>query len=670
MKRSFFALLSCVFLSGGVASLLAVDRVPVATFAKPRDFYNARLSPDGKCVAFLKDEEGKTWLHFLDLEKKKLTRVDPGKTLDGLYPKEVAGFDWISDKRVAFITTVWEGQYWTGMTAVDRDGQNWKGFTGYEVEDEEMPLMAKDIIYTFNDKTQSVLMSDEGWSDDNNRVFPDVVRVNTLTAGYKVVVKNPGDVVGWGTDGAGVVRLGIKSNGLKTSAIYRETEAAPWKTLTPFAEERGRIYPLGFHPDGKNFVVTALSDSKRWSVYFFDPETETLEDVASHEEYDLIPPSYAPAIDGISLAGAVFTGTNQYVAGVRYVTEVPKVDWFDPNLEAIQTMVDRMLPNTANIITSWSNDMRKLLVMGFSDRDPGSYYLIDLAGEKPKFILLAHSRKDFPVEQMASRFAVSYPSRDGKTIRAYLTLPVGAEKKNLPFVVMPHGGPKVRDFQGFDLRAQFLANRGYAVLQMNYRGSPGYGQEFYKLGKREIGKGVQDDIEDGTRWVIDKGLADPKRIAIMGGSYGGYSALFALGKSPDMYRCGISICGVTDWAAILEGMKTDYKFSYAIWVDWIGKGKPEKLRAISPVAFADLIKAPVLMFQGKVDRIVPPDQADKMQVALKKAGNPAQLTYYSGEGHGFTKEKNLVDMYTKIETFLAQHLGPGVTAIALAPTAP
>lgn len=189
--------------------------------------------------------------------------------------------------------------------------------------------------------------------------------------------------------------------------------------------------------------------------------------------------------------------------------------------------------------------------------------------------------------------------------------------------MLPHGGPWARDVWVFDPLVQFLANRGYAVLQMNYRGSIGYGREFSERARREIGRGIQNDIEDATRWAIDKGVADPQRVAILGASYGGYSTLFALGKNPELYRCGISIAGVSDWMEIMRGKSTDeYKLSYEHWVEQIGDPKVDHdfMESISPVTFADKITAPLLIIQGKEDRVVPPKQARLMISALEKAG--------------------------------------------------
>jgi dipeptidyl aminopeptidase/acylaminoacyl peptidase len=289
------------------------------------------------------------------------------------------------------------------------------------------------------------------------------------------------------------------------------------------------------------------------------------------------------------------------------------------------------------------------------------YFLADT--EKHSLTRLASRMGWIKPAQMAPMLAMKYQARDGLLIHGFLTLPVGAQPKGLPLVVMPHGGPWVRDVWGFDPLVQLFANRGYAVLQMNYRGSPGYGEELFTNAKRQIGGQIQDDIEDATRWAVGAGLADPKRIAIVGASYGGYSALFALGHNPDLYRCGISIAGVTDWVSIYNSSDVaDYKEAKRYWREQIGDPDTDRglLSAISPVSFADKITAPVLIVQGKEDRRVPPDQARRMVSALEKAGHKPEALFVAGVAHSFGREKNRIEIYKTLVAFLEKQLGPGV----------
>jgi dipeptidyl aminopeptidase/acylaminoacyl peptidase len=654
-----FCLLVALWLT---LSARAAELVPVEQFAQGDSVARARLSPDGRFIASLQATNDNQWLIVLDLETKKSFRINPGTTLSNLR-KEVASFRWISNRRISFVTTVWDGLYFTGVSAVDCDGRNWVAFAGRDVDPrDEHPLLATQIIHSFGDEDQNVLMLDLGSNEGSDRVYPDVIRISTLTRAYRTVVKNPGNVVSWVPDREGVVRLGITRDGLRSGVIYRETAQAKWRTMPLIDEARGRVTPLGFDYDGKRLIVVANNEEKRRAVYYYDLEAGKLgEVIASHPEFDIIPERGASAIDGVSLSGPVLSELAESVIGIRYITDGPRTKWFDPGFAALQTALDRILPDTLNLIISRSRDENRFLVLSFSDRDPGNYLLVDLTSGKPKLSRLSERLVGFPVAPMVPMYPIKYPARDGETIHGYLTLPAGEKKTGLPLVVMPHGGPFVRDTWQFNPTVQFLANRGYAVLQMNFRGSPGYGIEFFTRGKREIGRGMQDDIEDGTRWAIAKRIADPGRIAIVGGSYGGYAALFALGHNAELYRCGVSIAGVTDWTDIIKERKgEEYKFAYLHFREWIGDPKlnQEFLARISPVNFADKIAAPLLIIQGKDDRTVPPKQARKMVAALEKAGHPPQAIYFSDEGHSFTKEKDRAKVLTELEKFLAKNLAP------------
>lgn len=593
-------------------------------------------------------------------------RVDPGETITGLR-KQVGQFRWISDHRLCFLSTVWDNSAFTGVSAVDCDGKNWVALTGSDSDPlAQYPLHAKDILYSFDDKAQSILMLDFGYRGDHAAPFPDVIRVNTLTKASRIEVKNPGNVLYWVPDRRGTVRLGVTADNARTGMLFREKEDSPWQKLPAFPKEKGRVVPLGFDASGQRVIVMADNETKRRAVYYCDLKTGLLDDViASHPEFDIIPESAAPGVDGTSLAGPMISELTQDVVGIRFVTEGPRQLWFDSSLDAVQTAVDRQLPGTVNLIVSRTRNEQRFLLLAFSEKDPGTYYLADLKGPNLTLQRLGAVLLNFPTQEMATMYPVKYKARDGERIHGYVTLPRNGPQKGLPLVVMPHGGPWVRDIWQYDPFVQFLASRGYAVLQMNFRGSPGYGREFLDKGQREIGLAMQNDVEDGTRWAIAQGLADPQRIAIMGGSYGGFATLFALGHNPELYRCGISLCGVTDWIAISRERKgEDYKLAYQHFQEWIGdpKHNAEFLASISPVNFAEQITAPVFLVQGKLDRIVPPKQATRMADELAKAGRPAKTLTFSDEGHGFSKPENRAKLFAEIETFLAQHLKPAALA--------
>jgi dipeptidyl aminopeptidase/acylaminoacyl peptidase len=508
-------------------------------------------------------------------------------------------------------------------------------------------------------------MLDERDYAGEERLFPHVIDMNTQTGTQKQVVKNPGNVIDWMPDRQGVVRVGVEHSNGKSSLICRDDASSPWRHLLSTDQDiESAPMPLGFSSDGKGIYLAAYNERHFRALYLCNlAEGKLMEPLLELPGYD-VEFQYSGYY-----TGPIWSDSKQAIVGFRYVTDGPHVKWFDEQYEENMAVVDQALPGKINLPVSISNQDRTLLIYSFSDRQPGVYYLFTLDDGKVEGMF--HSYPWIKPEQMAVMNPITYNASDGLQIHGYLTIPLGQKPRNLPLVVMPHGGPWVRDMWGFDPLVQMLANRGYAVLQMNYRGSVGYGSEFSKKGEQEVGGAIQRDIDDATRWAIAKKVADPKRIAILGASYGGYSALYALGKSSDLYCCGISIAGVTDWVRIYKKFDDpEYELAREYWVKEIGDPEKdeEKLKAISPVNFADKITAPVLIIQGKDDKVVPPKQAKEIIAALEKAGRKPESLFISGEGHSFSLERSRRLEFKAIEAFLRKNLGPGVTAIAATET--
>jgi dipeptidyl aminopeptidase/acylaminoacyl peptidase len=668
--RRFAALLFAAIGAVGFAA----PRIPLEDFVRDPDFARMQMSPDGLYTAFLREYNDHSSMYVGDLATMTTLRFDLGlaPAYGALAPKEAISYAWISDRRLIMTTTVWDS--WFGVRAVNRDGTAWKGISGLETLPTGSRIMVniseKDFLwawrklYAFEDADQNILMLDEHNASGQLRLYPDVVKVNTLTGSSTTMVKNPGNVTSWGVDHDGHIRIGATSEGgLKFGVIYRDDEKAPWRKLS-LPREMREIRVVEFDRTNQHLYVAALSPEKRVALFQLDlganPQSQV---VLSDPEYDIVPQPFTatPSIDGISLSRVIFSESKRALVGVWYLRDAPRVQWFDKDFIAYQHAVDRRSPNTINLYVDHSRDDKRVLFLAFSDRDPGTYYLLD--AEKKTIRPLAPRMPQIKPAQMAEMLSVQYPARDGLVIHGYLTLPVGSPPHRLPLIIMPHGGPWVRDVWGFDPLVQMLANRGYAVLQMNYRGSPGYGQEFFAKGKLEVGAAIQNDIEDATRWAIAKGLADPQRVAIVGASYGGYSVLFALGHNPDLYKCGISIAGVADWVSIYTNLSDpEYKFAREHWKENIGDPRTDQafLRSISPVNFADKITAPLLIIQGKEDRIVPPKQARAMIAALEQAGRKPESLFLADDGHGLTSKKARLAGFKTIESFLERNLGPGV----------
>lgn len=644
----------------------AIERLPIEHFIREPEVAAMKLSPDGKHVAYLGNLDGRAKLNVLRLDDLKLYRVDPGEAgLMGGARKRVGSVHWVGDRRVIVTTMVWDWVY--GVLAMDIDGTQCRPISGGE--DETVWLepgrrnFAREVLHRFENKKHDVLLLD--WHEEDELAAhdrPDVLRICTDTGIGGIEVKNPGNVIRWAVDANGVVRLGVLDDG-PWGAIYRETAKAAWRNILPVDDAAEELRPCGFDPASNRIFVAALTKENRWALFLLDPTTgQKGEALVAHPEYDILPRKWVPTMDGMAMCAPIFSRTKDALLGVRYVTDAPRVKWFDRQFEVLQSAIDKRLPDTVNVFVDSSRDGARMLWLGFSDRDPGTYYLFD---EKQKRLdAIAPRMSWIKPAQMAPMFAIKYEARDGLLVHGFLTVPVGYQPKGLPLVVMPHGGPWVRDCWGFDPEVQLLANRGYAVLQMNYRGSPGYGEELLRTARRQIGRKVQDDIEDATRWAIRAGVADPARIAIYGSSYGGFSALYGLAHSAGLYRCGISFAGVTDWPAIFADRKgdPDSRSAYEYWQREIGDpaGDNDFLRSISPVNFAEQITAPVLLIQGREDEVVPLAQAKLMVQALEKVGRKPQTLYLARQGHGLTKDGTRLQAMTRIVAFLEEHLGSGV----------
>jgi dipeptidyl aminopeptidase/acylaminoacyl peptidase len=369
----------------------------------------------------------------------------------------------------------------------------------------------------------------------------------------------------------------------------------------------------------------------------------------------------------ISVKGYDFNGrfitsrSGRKLLGVHYDAEAMGTIWFDDGMKKIQKAVDAALPSTINVISvARGGNTEKVVVRSFSDVQPSVWYIYDSV--KNKFVKLGATHPDIDPKQMASEEMVHYTARDGLEIPAYVTLPQG-NGKNLPLVVLVHGGPNVRGASwGWDSEAQFLASRGYAVLQPEFRGSTGFGEKHFKAGWKQWGLAMQDDLADGAKWAIDKGIADPKRICIAGASYGGYATLMGLAKNPELFRCGVEWVGVTD---INLMFKSDWRNDASAESQKYGMpvmiGDPDKdaqqLKDTSPVNLASKITQPLLMAYGTRDYRVPIMHGKDFRDAVRPYNKNVEWIEYTEEGHGWFLLKNRVDFWNRVEKFLDANIG-------------
>lgn len=623
------------------------------SFARLPAIRHVTLSRDGQFIAYSLFDDLQAAFAFKNLDTGKTKGVQGTDYFIAVNP------EWISNERVIY----------GYMAAMNRDGSKYTGLLGRPRQDDkrDQNRLASGGLF-FGDfrgeKEGNILLTEfdqtaHTYSYGFQYVYhPNIIRMDTRTGNYMRVVNNPGNVVGWGADKDGVVRVGVEYDNGYSTAIYREDENSPWHPLRGLIHIKRTLGVLGISADNGTLYVTTPAPSGKWGLYEYDLRKEQLgEMMVGHDNFDIL--RNESRADGHPIERMVFAPVTHELLGIQYVTDVPKVLWLDPTFASVQAALDQGLPHRINSIVEISDDRKRLIVFSWSAKDPGTYYFFDL--EKKQLKPLFATEPWIKPEQMGDVFPIHYKSRDGLVIHGYLTVPPGKEPKNLPMVVYPHGGPFGRDSWNFNRDAQFLASRGYAVLQVNYRGSPGYGEDFFEKGQRHIGRELQDDITDGTQWAIAQGVADPHRIAIMGWSFGGYSALMGAIREPTLYRCAIDGAGPSDWVALLKYQQSVTEgFGKETTAEMIGD--PDKdaadLADISPVSHAASIRVPLLLIYGKDDRIVPMEQCRLLQSALDKAHVSYEVITKFNEGHGYYTYDHRLEAYQRIDKFLAQNMAP------------
>ena len=470
-----------------------------------------------------------------------------------------------------------------------------------------------------------------------------IERLNLGSGRRTVVASAPVRRADFTLDPSGAVRFadGLDDQNYR-ELYYRESADAPWRLVND-SEQSGFIAtPLGMAADGVTAYMQVTKSDGPDTIEAWDMRTVTRAPLLQDPVVD--PDAILYDVDGRTPVGA------------RYMDDGIRLRFFDEDSAMARRyrMLERAFPGSGLQITSTTADGRLALVRIWSDRDAGQYLLFDTQARTADgvFARLAW----FAPEKMAAARKVELKARDGLALHGYLTRPQGAAEAPLPMVVLPHGGPfGIHDAWDFDLDTQLLAEAGYAVLRLNYRGSGNYGRSYRVQGAQEWGGTMQDDLTDATRWAIDQGIADPARICIVGASYGGYAALMGVAKEPDLYRCAAGYVGVYD----LPALHADRARS-ATWMrhwanDWMGARA--SLAERSPVNLAYLIKVPVFLAAGGADHIAPMMHSRRMQRALEAAGVPVQTLYIDSEGHGFRKEEHRRRYYAQLLGFLAQHLG-------------
>ena len=598
--------------------------IPMEDFFRNPEKSSFNISPNGNHIAYMKPWKSRMNVFVMDMITKKEARLTSSQE------RGVYGFAWLTNKRIGYIKDE-GGNENMHFYAVNIDKSNEIDLTPFE------NVQAR-IIDDLEDDPNHIII---GLNKRNPQIH-DPYRINVNDGKMDMIAENPGNISEWMTDHDGKLRIAITSDGVNTSILHRATESEKFESILT-TDFKVSVSPLFFTFDNKNLYVASNRGRDKSAVFKFDLNNAQEEKlIFEHDEVDV--------------SGLMYSRKRKVLTGVNYTVAKNEMTFFDTWREDIQQKLEENLPGHEVGITSFSEDEAKAVVVTYSDKSRGTYYYYDI--DKNKLTELGKASPWLNEEDMSDMKPVQYRSRDGLVINGYLTLPKGTNGKNLPVIVNPHGGPWHRDSWGYKSEIQFLANRGFAVFQMNFRGSTGYGREFWEKSFKQWGKSMQDDISDGVNWLIDEGIANPDRIAIYGASYGGYATLAGLTFTPDLYACGIDYVGVSSLFTFMESMPPYWELYRKMLYEMVGHPDKDKelLASASPLLHIDKIKVPLFIAQGANDPRVKKSESDQIVEALQNAGIDVPYMVKNDEGHGFYNEENQFDFYREMEIFLNKHL--------------
>jgi dipeptidyl aminopeptidase/acylaminoacyl peptidase len=667
LSKSVFLALALSFTGAAIAQTTVVVTGPAApppveAFFGASPFGGAKLSPSGKYLAVLSGAPGRRdYLAVIDLSNNS------GKVVAEYNDSDIAQFHWVNDERLVFdvqdkTVGIGDARYAPGLFAVNRDGSalvqlvdrygSWVGGQA-RTERKLLPYHTYLTGQTGGQDSEFVYVISPDQTQNGKLRHVALLRLNTLT-GATETVPRPATVQGWMLDNKGEPRLASGTDKNLTTLYYRDPATNEWRTIAsynPYAKGLNAVVPLGFGADGTLYVV-ARGDGDISTVHTFNFATGKVN------------PETVISTPGFDFNGSLIT-THDKLLGLQVTTDATGQEWLAPEMKTLQAKIDKLLPITVNLLSLPSHASTPwVLVRAYSDAVPTTYFLYNKdSGQISK---VGESRPGIDPKKMGRQQFVRYKARDGMEIPAVLTLPPG-KKTNLPMIVMIHGGPYVNGVTWqWNPQTQFLASRGYAVLEPNFRGTMGYGAKHFTAGWKQWGLAMQNDMADGTRWAIEKGIADPKRICIAGASYGGYATLMGLVNDPDLYKCGFEWVGVSDINLLYDG---SWSRASDMTDEWKQYGMPdmigdqvkdaEQLKKTSPIVQAARIQRPLLMAYGGVDVRVPLYHGKLFYDAVTKTNKDVEWIEYPDEAHGWHLPKNNYDFWTRVEKFLDRNIGSG-----------
>lgn len=606
-------------------------QIPLEDFFRNSERTGYQLSPDGSYISYMAPYKDR-----LNVFVRRVDETDEHAIrITNETERSVAGYMWADNQRLLYMKdTAGDENY--QLYGVHRDGSDDRAYTAFDG-------VRTSLIDDLEEQPGVVMI---GMNKRNPEVF-DPYRLNIETGELTLLAENPGNIQGWMTDHDGRLRVATAIvDGVNTQILYRDTEDEPFKPVLT-TNFRDVVSFMEFTPDNKEvYAATNLHRDKTILVRMNPATCEELEVLYENERYDIASISYSRKRK--KLLSVYCTGHKE-----------PVRHYFDAEEEQLRQRIKAHFPNQRYGIADTDKAEENYLIYVGGDRTRGSYWHYNaLTDEAKKIADLAPWIKS---DEMNAMHPVCYTTRDGLQIEAYLTLPDGLTPdtaKQLPIVVNPHGGPWARDCWGYSSEVQFLSNRGYAVFQMNFRGSTGYGRHFLEASYKQWGLKMQDDITDGVKWLIEKGIANPNRIAIYGGSYGGYATLAGLTFTPDLYACGIDYVGVSNLFTFMQTIPPYWRPMLEMMYEQVGHPEhdADQLAATSPALHADKIKVPLFVAQGANDPRVNKAESDQMVEALRQRGVVVEYMVKDNEGHGFHNQENRFDFYRAMERFLKAHL--------------
>ena len=618
----------------------------IEDFFKNPKFSNLQLSPNGKYLAVLSPINDRK--NIVILETEGLKNAKPVTKFDD---QDINNFSWANDNEIVF----------------DLDSNGNEAFSLYKINVNtkrakvielvgskvgSSGIRSASIVHMLPNDPDHIIIQYNG----RNIKAPDLYKLPLNSKwdrkherNYKmdIIAKNPGGYQGWLLDHDGDVRGALSIDGLRGKFYYKNKDEEKFRVLREYNIEDENITPLAFDFDNKTLFVSSNIGRDTSALYYFHPEKNELGELIFG----------MPEVDVSNLMLSI---KRKKLLGVKYLDEYPEVVYFDTETAQMMASLESAFKDKVVNVTSRSKDEVLNIVYVGSDTDPGHYYLYDKAKNTLKSLVSPMDWLD--KSQLSPMKPIKFNSRDGLTIRGYLTIPKDSNGKSLPLIVNPHGGPYgIRNTWGFNPETQFFASRGYATVQVNFRGSGGYGRRFQQAGYGgKWGSEMQNDLTDAVKYLVSDGVVDPKRVCIYGSSYGGYATMAGLTYTPEIYKCGINYVGITDVSLLFDSLPKHWEPQRELLKKQIGDPDDEALmKKISPLYHVDKIVAPLMIVQGAKDPRVVKKHATDLRDALEDRGivlTDDEWIMKDDEGHGFQKEENKIELYTKIEKFLNKHL--------------